>query len=73
MGLGIVLTPPEKLQKLSTKLFTINGFAALVAIVIANAMGWVSMEEDVGEIVGAPGDLMFKNDSKARIHCLSSY
>jgi hypothetical protein len=46
MVLGFVLSP-EKLQKLSTKLFTINVFAALVTIVIANAMGWV----DTGEIV----------------------
>jgi hypothetical protein len=46
MVLGFVLTP-EKLQKLSTKLFTINVFAALVTIVIANAMGWV----DTGEII----------------------
>lgn len=44
--LGIVLTP-EKLQKLSAKLFTVNVFAALVTIVIANAMGWV----DTGEII----------------------
>jgi hypothetical protein len=42
--LGIVLTP-EKLQKLSAKIFTINAFAALVTIVIANAMGWVDAVE----------------------------
>jgi multisubunit Na+/H+ antiporter MnhG subunit len=47
MVLGMVLTP-EKLQKLSSKLFTIHVFAALVTIVIANAMGWVSMEEGTG-------------------------
>jgi uncharacterized membrane protein YjfL (UPF0719 family) len=47
MLLGIVLSP-EKLQKLSAKIFTVNVFAALVTIVIANAMGWV----DAGEIVG---------------------
>jgi uncharacterized membrane protein YjfL (UPF0719 family) len=47
MVLGIVLSP-EKLQKLSAKIFTVNIFAALVTIVIANAMGWV----DAGEIVG---------------------
>jgi uncharacterized membrane protein YjfL (UPF0719 family) len=47
MVLGIVLTQ-EKLQKLSSKIFTINVFAALVTIVIANAMGWV----DTGEIIG---------------------
>jgi uncharacterized membrane protein YjfL (UPF0719 family) len=46
MVLGFVLSP-EKLQKLSTKIFTINVFAALVTIVIANAMGWV----DTGEII----------------------
>jgi hypothetical protein len=46
MVLGIVLTP-EKLQKLSAKLFTIHVFAALVTIVIANAMGWV----DTGEMI----------------------
>jgi hypothetical protein len=50
MVLGIVL-PPEKLQKLSSKLFTIHVFAALVTIVIANAMGWVSMEEGTGEMI----------------------
>ena len=42
MVLGIVLTP-EKLQKLSSKIFTIQVFAALVTIVIANAMGWVDV------------------------------
>jgi uncharacterized membrane protein YjfL (UPF0719 family) len=46
MVLGIVLTK-EKLQKLSSKIFTVNVFAALVTIVIANAMGWV----DTGEII----------------------
>jgi hypothetical protein len=35
---GIVLSP-EKLQKLFSKIFTINVFAALVKIVIAHAMG----------------------------------
>ena len=50
MVLGIVL-PPEKLQKLSSKIFTIHVFAALVTIVIANAMGWVSIEEVGGEII----------------------
>lgn len=44
--LGIVLSP-EKLQKLSAKIFTVNVFAALVTIAIANAMGWV----DAGEII----------------------
>jgi hypothetical protein len=38
-------------MKLSTKLFTIHVFAALVTIVIANAMGWVSMEEGTGEMI----------------------
>ena len=47
---GIVLTP-EKLQKLSAKIFTIHVFAALVTIVIANARGWVSIEEVGGEII----------------------
>lgn len=46
MVLGIVLSP-EKLQKLSAKIFTIHVFAAVVTIVIANAMGWV----DTGEII----------------------
>ena len=47
---GIVLSP-EKLQKLSAKIFTIHVFAALVTIVFANAMGWVSIEEVGGEII----------------------
>ena len=50
MVLGFVLTL-EKLQKLSAKLFTVNVFAALVTIVIANAMGWV----DTGEIIDKIG------------------
>jgi hypothetical protein len=49
MVLGFVL-PPEKLQKLSNKLFTIHVFAALVTIVIANAMGWVDTDEIIGKI-----------------------
>ena len=51
MVLGFVL-PPAKLQKLSSKLFTIPVFAALVTIVIANAnaMGWVDADEIVREI-----------------------
>jgi predicted tellurium resistance membrane protein TerC len=47
--LGIVL-PPEKLQKLSSKLFTVNVFAALITIVIANAMGWVDTDEIIDKI-----------------------
>lgn len=47
--LGFVLTP-EKLQKLSSKLFTIHVFAALVTIIIANAMGWVDTDEIIGKI-----------------------
>jgi uncharacterized membrane protein YjfL (UPF0719 family) len=50
MVLGMALTP-EKLQKLSAKIFTTHAFAALVTIVIANAMGWVSMEEGTGEMI----------------------
>ena len=46
---GIVL-PPEKLQKLSAKIFTIHVFAALVTIVIANAMGWVDTDEIIEKI-----------------------
>jgi hypothetical protein len=49
MVLGFVL-PPEKLQKLSNKLFTIHVFAALVTIVIANAMGWVDTDEIIDKI-----------------------
>ena len=49
MVLGFVLTP-EKLQKLSSKIFTIHVFAALVTIVIANAMGWVDAEEIIEDI-----------------------
>ena len=49
MVLGFVLTS-EKLQKLSSKLFTIHVFAALVTIVIANAMGWVDTDEIIGKI-----------------------
>jgi hypothetical protein len=53
MAFGIVLTP-EKLQKLSSKIFTIHVFAALVTIVIAHAMGWVDagkMIEDIRRFV----------------------
>ena len=49
MVLGIVLTP-EKLKKLSSKIFTIHVFAALVTIVIANAMGWVDTGEFIEDI-----------------------
>ena len=50
MVLGFVLTQ-EKLQKLSAKkLFTVNVFAALVTIVIANAMGWVDSGAIIREI-----------------------
>jgi uncharacterized membrane protein YjfL (UPF0719 family) len=49
MVLGIVLTP-EKLQKLSSKIFTIHVFAALVTIVITNAMGWVDAGEFIEDI-----------------------
>ena len=49
MVLGIILSP-EKLQKLSEKILTVNVFAALVTIVIANAMGWVDTNEIIEDI-----------------------
>ena len=49
MVLGIFLSP-EKLQKLSAKIFAIHVFAALVTIVIANAMGWVDTDEIIEKI-----------------------
>ncbi len=42
--LGLVLSPVQ-LEKLSTKIFTIHVAAALVTIVIANAMGWLDTDE----------------------------
>jgi DMSO/TMAO reductase YedYZ heme-binding membrane subunit len=54
MVLGFVLSP-EKLQKLSAKLFTIHVFAALVTIVIANEMGWVDTDDDDDEVIGKIG------------------
>ena len=42
--LGLALSPMQ-LEKLSTKIFTIHVAAALVTIVIANAMGWVDTDE----------------------------
>ena len=38
------------MQKLSAKIFTIHVFAALVTIVIANAMGWVDTGEFIEDI-----------------------
>jgi drug/metabolite transporter (DMT)-like permease len=49
MVLGIVLEL-EKLQKLSSKIFTIHVFAALVTIVIANVLGWVNIGEIIEDI-----------------------
>jgi hypothetical protein len=49
MVLVIVLSP-ETLQKLSDKIFTIQVYAALVTIVIANPMGWVDAGEFIGDI-----------------------
>jgi uncharacterized membrane protein YjfL (UPF0719 family) len=68
MVLGIVLTP-DKLQKLSSKIFTIHVFAALVTIVIANAMGWV----DTGEMIEDIRRFVVQNACIPRIYCLSSY
>ena len=42
--LGLALSPMQ-LEKLSTKIFNIHVAAALVTIVIANAMGWVDTDE----------------------------
>ena len=42
--LGLALSPMQ-LEKLSTKIFTIHVAAALVTIVIANAMGWLDTDE----------------------------
>jgi hypothetical protein len=49
MVLGVVLKP-EILQKLSSKIFTIHVFAALVTIVIANVLGWVNTGEIIEDI-----------------------
>lgn len=46
---GLVLSPVH-LEKLSAKIFTIHVAAALVTIVIANAMGWVDTDEVIEDL-----------------------
>ena len=48
--LGLVLSPVQ-LEKLSTKIFTINVAAPLVTIVIANAMGWLDTDEVIEDSI----------------------
>ena len=46
---GLLLSPVH-LEKLSAKIFTIHVAAALVTIVIANAMGWVDTDEVIEDL-----------------------